>query len=551
MNTNRYRTFFLSILAPLAISVIFGQDLPDNIDISTNAEGIVAMPASAPSAYSNFPLYTKVITPNGGAIHIVAQNQISTGQIVRAREVLRMFLTDIPGSEYGVSKGDVANQMAANDAILILVNGTHSEGNEPNLPAQPLYQNEMQVEGHSWYMNQNYDHRDATYEEILHLVHDTGIGVDGANTYPGVRSAYQSEIRTATNNAIADNFQIWPLGARSDRGWYNNLSAENSLTQEYLASLIDSYYGLWGAWTRSTTNGMWGEYISKTRSEITTEDPMGWALLPKFFPDHLTYEARIDSSHTGTFTMAFDAAKPYTNHSQYLLKARLVGTNNSHLTGNSQANTLTGNQGNNILDGAAGDDTAIFKGARANYTATDAGGGNISIVDGTAGRDGSDTLVGIEFVMFSDGTVSVADLLGGTTSQLDTWRAQHFASEFGDPALEVTVWGNHADPDGDGRSNLAEFAFGTDPRQGSGSQPLSNVRMDGTTIRLTINALVEDTETVVTAQISTDLKTWTDITTSTVHDDTTRLDGRHTLDIAYPIPENAPAGYVRYIVSRN
>ncbi|PID87647.1 hypothetical protein CSB07_00495, partial [Candidatus Gracilibacteria bacterium] len=45
--------------------------------------------------------------------------------------------------------------------------------------AQPLYQNEIQTEGGDWYIKQNYKHRDAAYEEILHFVHDNGIGVDG------------------------------------------------------------------------------------------------------------------------------------------------------------------------------------------------------------------------------------------------------------------------------------------------------------------------------------------------------------------------------------
>jgi hypothetical protein len=45
------------------------------------------------------------------------------------------------------------------------------------------------------------------------------------------------------------------------------LTKENSLSQEYLASLVDSYYGLWGAWTESNSHGMWGIYIAKTREE--------------------------------------------------------------------------------------------------------------------------------------------------------------------------------------------------------------------------------------------------------------------------------------------
>lgn len=549
--SRRTRVGFVTLL--LAGSCLVqgrAQDLPDDIDISAAPEGIVAMPKGLPRAFRRFNRYTKVATANGKAIHIIAQSRISEGQIVRAREVLRMFLTDVPGSEFGAAKAALGNRMAANEAMLVLVNGTHSEGNEPNLPAQPLYQNEMQVEGHRWYIEQDYDHRDATFEEILHLVHDTGIGVDGRNTQPGVLPAYQAEIRRATNNAMADNFQIWPLGARRDREWYEELADENSLTQEYLASLIDSYYGLWGAWRESASLGMWGEYIAKTRAEIRREDPMGWALMGKFFPEYLTYEARIDPDFVGTFSLTFDRAKPYTHHSQYFLKARLVGTRNSNLTGNGQDNTLTGNDGNNILDGGTGVDTAVFRGKRIDYTATGVDKGRVVVVDGTAGRDGSDTLVGIEFVKFSDRTVPIAALTEGSTSQLDAWREEYFAVETGDPSLEETVWGNLADPDGDGVSNLVEFAFGSDPRRASGSPPISNLRVDGRFIRLTLTGLTSDPETVVEAQVSSDLKTWSAVA-GMVENDIRDTEGRRTLDLGYPLSADAAAGFVRFVVRRD
>jgi len=549
--SRRPRVAFAAILhACFCMVQARAQDLPDDIDIGAAPEGIVAMPKGLPRAFRRFNRYTKVITANGKAIHIIAQSRISEGQIVRAREILRMFLTDVRGSEFGAAKAALGNRMAANEAMLMLVNGTHSEGNEPNLPAQPLYQNEMQVEGHRWYIEQDYDHRDATFEEILHLVHDTGIGVDGRNTQPGVLPAYQAEIRRATNNAMADNFQIWPLGARRDREWYDDLAAENSLTQEYLASLIDSYYGLWGAWTERASLGMWGEYIAKTRDEIRREDPMGWALLGKFFPEHLTYEARIDPDFTGTFRMTFDQARSYTHHSQYLLKARLVGTRDSDLTGNALDNILTGNEGNNVLDGAAGEDTAVFHGKRAEYAATKGAGGRITLVDSAPGRDGSDTLVGIEFVRFSDRTVPVAQLVGDPASHLEAWREEYFAVEMGDPGLEATVWGNLADPDGDGAGNLVEFAFGSDPRRASGSPPISNLRIDGRFIRLTISGLTSDPATIVEAQMSSDLRSWSAVA-GMVENDIRDTEGRRTLDLGYPLPGDAATGFVRFVVRRN
>jgi hypothetical protein len=47
---------------------------------------------------------------------------------------------------------------------------------------------------------------------------------------------------------------------------------------------------------------------------------------------------------------------------------------------------------------------------------------------------------------------------------LSTWRADHFyAADLNDPALETTVWGNLADPDGDGLANLLEYALNSAP----------------------------------------------------------------------------------------
>lgn len=50
-------------------------------------------------------------------------------------------------------------------------------------------------------------------------------------------------------------------------------------------------------------------------------------------------------------------------------------------------------------------------------------------------------------------------------SAYETWRSSYFtALQLADPALEVSLWGDAADPDLDGRSNLLEYATGTSPR---------------------------------------------------------------------------------------
>ncbi len=351
--------------------------------------GIEAVPTSLGNSYtSNFNRYTKVIAPNGKAIHIVAQSNIREEQIIRCRNILTHYLTDLEGAQFGSDKGAIANKMADNNAILTLLNGKDDGNNSVEVDGQPLYEEEIQVEGHTWYVNQDYNHRDAAYEEILHLVHDYGIGVDGSNSNPGAAPEFQSAIRAAQKNAL-DN-QLWGIGAAD---WIKELSNENSLTQEYLAALIDSYYGLWGAFTENPTHGMWGIYVAKTRAEIATEDPMGKELVSnKFFHSYLTYNARIDAGFSGTFSLRFDATIPYTHHSRYLKDITLLGNNNTNVTVNELDNDITGNEGINTVN---------FSGNIEEYEIVTAG--NITTVrDKMADRDGTNMLKKIAHLQFVD-----------------------------------------------------------------------------------------------------------------------------------------------------
>ena len=371
------------------------EDMPvvSNRDMDASL-GIEAVPASLGSTFtSNFDGYTKVTTPNGGAIHIVAQNRITNEQMVRARSVLEHYLKNLPNSVYGADKSAIANQMATNNATLALLNGRDDGSNSLEVNAQYLFEEELQVEGHSWYMNQDYDnHRDATFEEILHLVHDTGIGVDGANAMSGAAPDFQQEIRAAQQNALSNN--LWGIGA-SD--WIAELTNENSLSQEYLAAVIDVYYGLWGA-DSNPNNGMSGLYVAKIRADIATEDPIGEGVLQdKFFHPYLTYNARIDASLNGNFSLQFDSNKPYTHHSRYLKDITLLGSNDNTVTVNELDNNITGNAGSN---------TIIFSGASTEYT-INTDGDFTRVTDNTADRDGTNTLTMVEKLQFTDQTIDL------------------------------------------------------------------------------------------------------------------------------------------------
>jgi hypothetical protein len=367
-----------------------------SLSAETLALGISDVPAALINTYSKalkFNRYTKIDTPDGNAIHIVAQDAVTDNQIVRSRNILQHYLTNYPGSVYGADKSAVANKIAANGGILLLLNGVDDGKNVASeLGGQPLYYGEMQVEGGNWYINQNYEHRDASYEEILHFVHDYGIGVDQSATFNGVLPEYQAEIRAAQVTALSGKLWAWPADQAS---WVTELAAENSLSQEYLASVIDTYYGLWGAYKESPY-GMWGMYIAKVRDDLAGKDPQGKAVMDnKVFHPYLTYNARIDESFTGDFSLSYNASLSYTHHSQYLKDITLTGSNSSNVVVNQLDNNITGNSAEN---------TAIFSGASSEYQINNVNG-QVTVQDMQDNRDGLNTLTSIEKLKFSDTTM--------------------------------------------------------------------------------------------------------------------------------------------------
>jgi Ca2+-binding RTX toxin-like protein len=91
---------------------------------------------------------------------------------------------------------------------------------------------------------------------------------------------------------------------------------------------------------------------------------------------------------------------------------RVIGSQlEDTIIGNSGDNRLTGSGGSDNLDGGGGTDTAVFSGNRSQYLIL--GTPMTFVVDDlVSGRDGTDTLTGIELVQFADGTFTVAELLG-------------------------------------------------------------------------------------------------------------------------------------------
>jgi len=347
-----------------------------------------------------FDRYTYVAAPNGGIIPIFAQSDITEGQLLRARGLLSFFLSDTPNSRFGADKSEVANAMVNNGAVLMMPNGEHEEGNEPDLNAQPLYFSETPEDGSEWFLNNNFQHRDAAFEEIFHLVHDQGIG----SSEPAALPDYQELIRNAAEEAIANGIWGRPLYPEVAE-WLEELRKEDSLAQEYIASVIDSYYGLWGPWEQSD-GGMWGIYIAKDRQEIEQRDPIGLDLVESFLSPYLTQEIRLDDSLDQDILLEFDANIPYTHKSRYFVNVTLQGSNDIGIHGNDQDNTLRGNVGDNHLFGGEGQDTAVYCNPFSSYALT--WESEVLIVEGQI--DGVDRLESIEWLHFADGLIKSADL---------------------------------------------------------------------------------------------------------------------------------------------
>ncbi len=401
-------TLALLLGCPQPIPEPDGSELPETEFPATahalchNGEAVVI---PMPERYADletdgYDRYTELLAPDGQPVRLFAQDQLSTAQILRARNLLRFFLTDVEGSSYGTDKSSVLQWMADNQAALALPNG--ADGDSPfRLDAQPLYAEELPVEGSSWYLDNDYHHRDAGFEEIFHLVHDMGIGTD----WPGALPDYQSELLAEAEAALEDGRWGIPIDPEVE-DWINELRAEGSLAQEYIAAVIDSYYGLWGPWDEDE-GGMWGIYLAKTREEVYSHDPAGAALLEAFLPPMMDgYEAVLDPDFAGSFSLVFDDDEPFTHKSRYLVTVRLTGSEDAGIVGNDADNVLMGNLGDNRLDGGEGTDTVVVCHSLDIIELTEQGDELFLSAGGV-----QDELHSIEWVHGLEGAVAVEELL--------------------------------------------------------------------------------------------------------------------------------------------
>jgi len=166
--------------------------------------GIKSIPEDKDEALKKtFCKYMAIQAPNGKEIEIVAQSDISDEQMIRAHNILSFYLENVPETAYGEDKSELVNTMANKGARLLLLNGSDDGTNDPTVDGQALYDSELIVEGTAAYTNNDYeDHRDAAFEEILHLMHDYGIGTSGQNGVTGALPAYTKEVDAVREKAM-------------------------------------------------------------------------------------------------------------------------------------------------------------------------------------------------------------------------------------------------------------------------------------------------------------------------------------------------------------
>ena len=375
-----------------------GPEFPD-IDISVSPNGIVPMPDNVHEVFKVFDRYTKVITPNGRAIHIVIAPGYPDRMAVYGRKVLVNHLTEVEDSAYGQKRDKrlVANAISTNNGVLTFYPTTEMhQAHSRNLRAagvqsQDLREYETIIEGTPGYMDQERPTRDASYEEIMHFVQSKGMEY--------AHPTFINALNDAHDKARAINM-------------YNR-----NTTHEYWICGFEAYYDMWrhdptGDGTRE------GEYMPISNFTLKSKDPAMYDLVEGYMGTHWLYTAEVVDEFEGTFSITHDEDLTYTNKSQFLRKAMLSGENDSNLTGNDGDNNLFGNSGDNVIapmggsdvvDGGPGTDVASFPGDRKDYIVS-AQDGRIIVEGINFVRDGYNILLNVEKLRFRDGEIGTGTL---------------------------------------------------------------------------------------------------------------------------------------------
>lgn len=137
--------------------------------------------------------------------------------------------------------------------------------------------------------------------------------------------------------------------------------------------------------------------------------------------------------------------------------------------------------------------------------------------------DGSSNLPAASYAVSGESTAIVGEVSGvgfemqsaavtvpdAVADFYEGWLAKHFsASVLGNPDLEATEWGQFADPDKDGLSNLLEYFIAGDPLVATTTDVLGRLQISGGQIVLEYRRSLSAIGVVGQVEWSTDLKVW-------------------------------------------
>ena len=141
-------------------------------------------------------------------------------------------------------------------------------------------------------------------------------------------------------------------------------------------------------------------------------------------------------------------------------------TGNDTIDAGADSDIITGGQGDDYIDGGDGLDTAIYSSAYANYTVTEVTYNTFTVTD-TIGTDGTDTIIDVNKLQFSDQTVDVVirgfEIIGDDSAEQFTGGsfADHLDGAGGNDALS-----------GAGGNDLIEGGTGADAVSGGSGNDL-------------------------------------------------------------------------------
>ena len=119
----------------------------------------------------------------------------------------------------------------------------------------------------------------------------------------------------------------------------------------------------------------------------------------------------VDWSMTDNLGIAFDA----------IIEDAIGGSDDDTIKGNDSSNSIEGGPGNDVIDGGKGNDTAVYKGLSSEFIIKNNDDGTISVEDLAISElnEGSDSLTNIEYMKFSDKTISSISLKYSLSEILD------------------------------------------------------------------------------------------------------------------------------------